>query len=224
MKHSVFALLLCFTFVLSVPGRKAAGISEEGYKVEPIGALQAEAVAEAVRGVMEAKGLRVADAGGKTLCEIWFRKDIETVEAEIDGASYAQLQDGNLTGVMHFPHDTTDFRGQGVKAGWYTLRYAIMPVNGSHMGVSPARDFFLLCDVNTDKDPHKLIRGEALIKLSSAASGSGHVSPWSLTYASKEGLPKIETTEEGHVILEVALKTRSGDLNIGLTIVGRTEG
>jgi len=194
------------------------------WKVEPAGELKADAVAEAVRGVMEPKGLRVTDPAGKLLCELWLRRDAAMNGAEVDGALFAKLQDGSLLGVIHFPADTSDYRGQGIKSGWYTLRYAVMPVNGSHQGVSPTRDFFLLCPVSEDKDPNKQITGEALMKLSTGASGSGHVSPWSLTSAPKDGLPKIETTEENHVILEVALNTKSGPLPIGITLVGKTEG
>ncbi len=218
------AFVLLFIFISSVPVG-AVTANDSGYKVESIGALKETGVAEAVRGVLEDKGLRVIDAKGKPLCDLWFRKDIATAKTEVDGANFAQLQDGSLLGVINFPAATSDYRGQGIKAGWYTLRYAVMPVNGSHLGVSPTRDFLLICLVSDDQDPNVQIKGEAAIKLSIAASGSGHVSPWSLVSAtSKNGFPKIVKTEEEHYILEVSLKTRSGELPIGITVVGKTEG
>jgi hypothetical protein len=64
-----------------------------------------------------------------------------------------------------------------------------------------------------------------MIKLSRAAAGTGHPSPWCLVPAtSRDGLPKIVKNEHEHVILETKLKTRSGELPIGLIVVGKTEG
>ncbi|HZS06269.1 MAG TPA: hypothetical protein VFD58_15615 [Blastocatellia bacterium] len=224
MFRHLTAFILLFVFVSSVPARDTAGSSNGDYKIESTGALTATSVAEAVRGALQDKGLKVAD-GGKTLCEIWFRKEIATAKTEVDGANFAQLQDGSLMGVINFPAGASDYRGQAIKAGYYTLRYAVMPVNGAHLGVSPTRDFMLLCPVSDDKDPNVQIKGDALIKLSIAASGSGHVSPWSIvSVTSKDGLPKIVKNEEEHVILEVSLNTKSGALPLGLTIVGKTEG
>ena len=223
----MFRQLIAFIFlcVLAVSVSAWPSAAEGGYKVEAIGELKAEAVPAAVRGALENKGLRVSDGSGKAVCEIWFRKDIATAKAEVDGANFAELQDGSLMGVINFPAATSDYRGQGIKAGYYTLRYAVMPVNGAHMGVSPTRDFFVLCLASADTDPNAQIKGDALVKLSSPAAGSAHVSPWSLvSVSSKDGLPKVITTEESHVILEVALPAKSGPLPVGITIIGRTEG
>jgi hypothetical protein len=223
MFHQLAAFILLFILAASVPARQPE--SNSGYKVESIGELKADAVATAVRGTLEGKGLRVTDGSGRTVCEIWFRKDIETAKAEVEGASFAELQNGSLMGVINFPAATSDYRGQGIKSGYYTLRYAVMPVNGAHMGVSPTRDFFVLCPASADTDPNAMIKDEALVKLSSAAAGSAHVSPWSLvSVTSKDGLPKVVTTEEEHVILEVALPAKSGPLPVGITIIGKTEG
>jgi hypothetical protein len=222
MFRQLIAFILLLVFVVSVPAHQPE--SSDGYKVEAIGELKAEAVPAAVRGVLENKGLRVTD-GGKAICEIWFRKDIATAKAEVEGANFAELQDGSLTGVINFPAATSDYRGQGIKSGYYTLRYAVMPVNGAHMGVSPTRDFFVLSPASADTDPNAQVKGEALVKLSSPAAGSAHVSPWSLvSVTSKDGLPKVVTTEESHVILEAALPVKSGPLPVGITIIGKTEG
>jgi hypothetical protein len=194
-------------------------------KVEPIGALTASNVSEAVRGALEAKGLRVIGEDGKPVCEVWFRKEIPTAKAEIPGANFGQIPEGTLVGVINFPSGAGDFRGQGIKAGYYTLRYALILEDGNHLGVSPARDFFLLGAAAEDKDPNAQLKPEEMIKLSRAAAGTGHPSPWCLVPAtSRDGLPKIVKNEHEHVILETKLKTRSGELPIGLIVVGKTEG
>jgi hypothetical protein len=197
---------------------------EGDYKVEPVAALTAAGVSEAARGALEPKGLRVAGGDGKPVCEVWFRKEIPTAPADVVGANYAQLGEGTFVGVIHFPAGGGDFRGQPIKAGYYTLRYGLILQDGNHLGVSPARDFFLLGPAAEDKDPSARLKPEELIKLSRAASGTGHPSVWSLVQAGGEGLPKVVKNEEGHIILETKLKTAGGELPVGLVVVGKTEG
>jgi hypothetical protein len=198
----------------------------EDYKVESIGALTETKIAEAVRKAVEEKGLRVVDGKGKAVCEIWFRKDIPVGKEEVPGASFGQLGEGALIGVINFPANTSDYRGQGVKAGWYTLRYAMILQDGNHLGVSPARDFLLICPAADDKDPNATLKMDELLKQSRAAIAAGHPSPWFLQPATsaEKDLPKIVKNEHEHVILETKLTTKSGPLAIGLIVVGRTEG
>lgn len=196
------------------------------YKVESIGALKEAAVSETARALLEENGLRVVDDKGKAICEIWFRKDIPTEKKDVPGASFGQIPEGTFAGIINFPANTSDFRGQSVKAGWYTLRYALILQDGNHLGVSPARDFFLICSAADDKDPNTAMKMETLLKLSRAAIGTGHPSPWYFGFptSDEKELPKVVTNEHEHVILETRLSTKSGPLAIGLIVVGRTEG
>ena len=218
MVKQLFAFLLLLAFI-------PAALAED-YKVESIAALKDAAVAEAVRGALEEKGLRVSDGKGKVVCDIWFRKEVPTSKADIPGASFGQIAEGTLVGVINFPANTSDFRGQGIKAGFYTLRYALILQDGNHLGVSAARDFFLICPAADDKDPNAAMKMEDMLKLSRAAAGAGHPSPWFFgmaTSADKE-LPKVVKNEHEHVILETRLTTKSGPIAIGLIVIGRTEG
>jgi len=198
----------------------------QDYKVESVGALSETKVAEAVRKAVEEKGIRVVDGKGKAVCEVWFRKEIPAGKEEIPGAIFGQIPEGTFAGVINFPNNASDFRGQSIKAGWYTLRYALILQDGNHLGVSPARDFFLIAPAADDKDPNAAMKMEELLRLSRAASGASHPSPWffqAATSAEKE-LPKVVKNEHEHVILETKLTTKSGPLLIGMVIVGKTEG
>jgi hypothetical protein len=218
MVKQLFAFLLLFAFT---PLAFA-----DDYKVESIGALTETKVAEALRKTVVEKGLRVMDGKGKTICEVWFRKEIPIGKEEVPGASFGQIAEGTFLGIINFPANTSDFRGQGIKAGWYSLRYALILQDGNHLGVSPARDFVLLLPAGDDKDPNAQMKMDEMLKLSRAASGSGHPSPWFLTAATpaEKELPKIVKNEHEYVILETKLATKSGSLLIGMVIVGKTEG
>jgi hypothetical protein len=218
MTRLLLAVMLLLAFV------PAVAAPEDDHKVEAIGALTEPSVAEAVRGALEAKGWRVL-AGGKRVGEVWLRREIATGRADIPGALFGQIPEGTLIGVIHFAAAATDFRGQAIKPGYYTLRYALILNDGNHLGVSESRDFVLLAPVAQDKDPAAQMKVEDLVKLSRLASGSSHPSPWFLAPAtSSDGLPKVIKTEHEHIILEFKLNTKSGPLAIGLTLIGQTEG
>jgi len=224
-----FLFILLFTSLAFANSyhSKAAGKSADnnGYKVESIGELKETAVAEAVRGALEPKGVRVLNDKGKTVCEVWFGKEIPTIKNEVPGASFGQIPEGAFIGVIHFPSDISDFRGQGVKAGFYTLRFGLILQDGNHLGVSPARDFFLLCPTGEDKDPATQLKTEDMVKLSRNASGTGHPTVWFVAPAtSDKDLPKVVKNEQEHVILETRITTKSGALAIGMVVIGRTEG
>jgi hypothetical protein len=198
---------------------------EDPLKVETIAALSDASVSEGVRGALDAKGLRVVGADGKAVCEVWFRKEVPTASRELPGALFAKIPDGALVGVIRFLNQAEDFRGQPIKAGYYTLRYGLILEDGNHLGVSPSKDFVMLCPVGKDTDPNKNFTPEETIKLSREAVGSGHPSPWCLVpVSSDKGLPKAIKNEHEHVILETSVTTKSGPLPLGLIVVGKTEG
>jgi hypothetical protein len=216
MMKQLFAFLLLFVFVPRVLA--------DSYKVETIGALTETKVAESMRAAVSDKGLRVADAKGKVVCEVWFNKSLPTVK-EVPSSALFGIPEGAFAGIIHFPNNASDFRGQGIKPGYYTLRYALILQDGNHLGVSPSRDFFLIASVADDKDPKASLKNDEMLKLSRAGSGSSHPSPWSLVSpTSEKDLPRVVTNEHEHVILETKIPTASGALAVGLIVVGRTEG
>jgi hypothetical protein len=196
----------------------------DGHKVESIGALTDAKVPEVLRNVLDTKGLRVLDEKGTPVCELWFSKGIPTTK-DAGGDVLGQIGEGTFVGVINFPSGASDFRGQGIKAGYYTLRYGLILQDGNHLGVSPTRDFLLAVPVAEDKDPATRLKTDDLFKLSRAASGTGHPSVWSLVQASSsDGLPKAVKNEHEHVIIETKITTMTGVLNVGLIVVGKTEG
>src|SRR5262245_7415700 len=223
----VFVFILLFTSFAGADGGRTAGNSanNNGYKVEPIGELKETAVAESVRGALEPKGVRVINDKSKTVCEVWVNKEIPTAKNEVSGAIFGQIPEGSFIGVINFPSNTSDFRGQSIKAGFYTLRFGLILQDGNHLGASPARDFFLLCPIGEDKDPNTQLKNEDLIKLSRNASGTGHPTVWFVGPASSDkDLPKVVKNDQEHMILETRITTKSGTLAIGLIVIGHFEG
>jgi hypothetical protein len=218
-------LLFAAMLAMAVAPAVFAGTGIDGFKVEVTGALGEASVSEAVRGALDGKGLRVIGADGQAVCEVWFRREVPTSDREVPGAMFARIPDGAFVGVIHFPNPVEDFRGQPIKPGYYTLRYGLILEDGNHLGVSPTKDFVMLCPVQDDIDAEKTFTPDEVVKMSRKAAGSGHPSPWCMVGVSDEkGLPKAVANEHEHVILETVLSTPSGAMPIGLIVVGKTEG
>lgn len=217
-----FAALI---FVLCGLSVGLAGERNEGYRVEAIGPATDSSVAESIRKALSPSGIRVLDGGGATVCEIWLRREIPASAEEVSGAFFSKIGEGTFVGLAHFPKNGGDFRGQGLAAGWYTMRYAMILQDGNHLGVSPSRDFLLFSRVSDDSDPSRAFPISELYQKSRAAAGTGHPSSWSLVFPTEEkGLPRVVTNHEEHVILEMQLPTAGGPTAVGMIIIGKTEG
>jgi hypothetical protein len=195
------------------------------YKAESIGAAPAD-VPAALAGTLEAQGARVTGDGGAALCEVWLRKSLTTSANPITSSDvmYGTLPEGAFLGVVHFPKDTTDFRSQTIKAGFYTLRFGLIPQDGNHMGVNPSRDAFVLAPVSADKNPDAILKFEDLVKLSQQASGTPH--PGFLVGAAVNGttFPAVAKDDSGNWNLQLKGHQGTGDLPLAFTVVGHWQG
>ena len=123
------------------------------YKMEPIGAPPSD-LAPAFASEMQPQGYKISSDSGTVWCEIWLAKVAPSgPKSSEDAVALPTIPQGALLGVIRFPGQAADRRGQTIKPGIYTLRYSIYPVTGDHQGVAPNRDFALLVPAADDKDP-----------------------------------------------------------------------
>src|SRR5579884_3970173 len=109
-------LLTLFLAVVAVSSAFAA-------KVERIPKPNDSPVPAAVWQVLDPNGYRVTLDDGSVLCEIWLRKEIPTTgKKEGEGVLFPEIASSTLLGVISFPKQASDFRGQAIAAGSYTLR------------------------------------------------------------------------------------------------------
>jgi hypothetical protein len=120
----------------------------------------------------------------------------------------------------------TDARGVSMKPGVYTLRFALQPQDGDHMGVSPHREFLLVAPAADDRtaDP---VGFKGAVALAKKTLGKSHPAALALT-PTEEAAGAIVTTDEGHkglaVTLPVTLQNKAaGSLSFAVTLVGHYE-
>jgi len=214
--HTRVIAVLLFVSVASL------ALATQTGKIEPIGAVTDSRVAEGVKKVLEPKGYRVSLDDGSVVCEIWLRNKIPAQpKKDSPGALYSQLAESALVGVISFPQATTDYRGQNIPKGAYTLRYELIPNDGNHLGVAPNRDFVLLVPAASDDNPDATFKFDELVSLSRKATGTKHPGPLSLVQPESGTAAAVSKDDEDHWIFSAAIRLASGeDLPIALIVKG----
>ena len=192
-------------------------------KIETIGPATDSSISDAVKKALESKGYRIILNGGSAEAEVWLRRTVPTKDAkkEESDALYPQLAESTLFGVISFLHATTDYRGEPIKAGVYTLRYELLPNDANHLGVAPNPDFLLLIPAAEDPSPETVFNFRDLVALSSKATGTSHPAPMSLVPA-QGGTPlSVSKDSEDHWIFSATVTLASGaNLPFGLVVKG----
>src|SRR5262249_16733660 len=175
---SFLALLVCVS-------TKA---SAQSYKAEPLNEAPPKELAAPIQAALSQTGIRVTGPSG-SVCDLWLGKAVpgNPKAPQTLGVIFPQLAQGTLVGAIRLPNAVKDYRKQLIKAGVYTLRYALLPDNGNHMGVAPQRDFVLASPAAADQGTAALTFDQT-VALSRKATGSNHPSVWSL--APPEDHPK----------------------------------
>jgi hypothetical protein len=200
------AILLCV----------AAFASAQEYKLETI-ATPAPGISANFAAELAGQGHRVVGPSGPW-CEAWFVKAIPAGPKATDPAIAFSIPQGALLGVIRFPGDAYDRRGQQLKAGTYTLRYSNFPADGAHQGVAPQRDFALATPVSNDPDPKAAPDFEKLVA-QSKLSGTTHAAVFSIEPPPGTAVPSVAKEGEHDWVLSVKV----GDVALGVIVAGKVE-
>jgi hypothetical protein len=186
-------------------------------KVERTGALPANGVSDAARQIVEDKGYRVTLDDGWT-AEFWFARQVASQEKDSPGALYPKLAPSAFVGIVKLAQGMSDFRGQSIAAGLYTLRYELLPQDGNHMGVAPNPDFLLASPAADDSRPEQLFVPRKLVALSAKATGTGHPAVIALDAAGEPS--SVVKQEDGSIVFTVELSIAGRKQKLGIVIKG----
>jgi hypothetical protein len=220
-------LPILYVLILSAsPLCGAAQVSAQGYKIESAAVAAPAELSAAVRDALSPQALRVSGPSG-VVCEIWLRNTVPGQAATQNlGVIYTQIQEGTLVGAIRFPAEIKDYRRQTVKAGVYTLRYALSPVNGNHQGVAPQRDFLLAIPAAADQTPASVTAAQT-IELSKKSTSTNHASVWSLAPAdgASGAAPAVSHDSDNDLwiaqfSISIAAGGAAAPVRMGLVVVG----
>ena len=188
-----------------------AGFSMEK-TAAPQGAPQAAAAMVAAEGVS-------VKADGKAVAEYWGRKDaFEGAGASGFGIRYDKIPEGAFIALVHFTEEGHDFREQGIPAGWYTLRYALHPEDGNHMGVAPSRDFAVMTPADQDTELAKNYNFKGLVELTKKV-GNPHPTVARIELPEGSDGPNLWEDDRQHWVLDLPV---AGDV-VGIVVYGHSE-
>ena len=192
-------------------------------KVETIGPLADSAASDALKKALEPSGYRVLLDDGSEWCRIWLRAGVPTsAKSEVEGALLPQLSESTLIGVISFTQAATDYRGQQVQPGLYTLRYELLPNDGNHLGVADNRDFALLVKAGDDPDPAAKFGFQQLVALSRKATGTNHPGPMNLVQPASDTAPAVSNDGQEHWVFAAKLQSQAGEsLLLAIVVKGK---
>jgi hypothetical protein len=153
----------------------------QNFKATKVPSPPPQDLSTAVRDVLASEALRVTGPNG-VQCDLWLRQAVPVAAGAKQDQEIAfwQIAEGTLIGAIRFPDNILDYRGQPIRAGVYTLRYALIPEDGNHSGVAPPqRDFLLLGPAADDTSPNTITRDETL-EMSRKVTRTRHPTIWSL--------------------------------------------
>ncbi len=186
------------------------------YKADSAGTPPSD-IPAAYSALLQKDGTKILDAQGKAFVEIWLVTAAPSgPKTSEENVTLTTVPHGSLMGVLRFPMQWYDRRGQTVKPGLYTVRFSMFPISGDHQGVAPQRDFWVLTKLSDDPDPKATPKYEDLMKWSQKASGTPHplvMSVWKADDA------KADFSASGES--DWVLQRKMGDTWIAIVVVGK---
>ena len=212
--------------VISVALWSVTGVVQAESKLEAIDSLP-DGISKDVAAVIEPKGYRVVNEKGP-VCSVWLVKEVAT-KADFKPTLSVKypLVSGELIGVLQVEAKKkfTDFRGQEIKSGIYTLRYGQQPEDGNHVGTSDLADFLLGIPAASDSDPKPMSGVSSLSKKSAKTAGSTHPAIFSLLPLEKpvEKATLTHNSAKEHTMLSVTLAAKGGSkVPLRLIVIGKS--
>ena len=199
------------------------------YSVEKSEDKPPEEVDAALVEVLSKTSYAVKD-GDTAVLHVWIRDEIPSTSTGLALPGYDTVPEGTLIGIYQILNGSfTDFRGQELPVGVYTMRIAQHPQDGNHMGVAPTQQFLVLVPAKMDKgvDPIEI---KELLDKSKETAGTGHpaalyVEPF---FDTPEGeIPAIRKNDLEHTVLDVSTMARTDSTSAAfpwaIVFVGKTD-
>jgi hypothetical protein len=192
----------------------AASVWGQQYKADKAGPPPPELASGIAQGLGKT-GFQIS-ADGRTYCEVWLRVSVTPGAASKEpNVTLSNIAVGTLLGAIRFDGPGSDRRGQTLQPGVYTLRYAIMPANDSHLGAAAHRDFLLLTPAAEDRELGATPNYDALVAMSRKASHTAHPAVLSIWKADADS-PGFSQQGDSDWVLEA----RVGDTPIAIIVAG----
>jgi hypothetical protein len=171
-----------------------------------------KALDPAITGRLQARCAQLLD-GGKPAVEFWFVTELPlSQKPESLAKALDSVKQSTLLGAVNVTQARRDYRDDELAAGVYTMRLALQPSDGNHLGSSEYVWFAALVQAKLDLKPDGITDYKSLVKASSKGTTTDHPVILSLRPASSADgeLPKLSEPAPEHKSVRVRVPAKAG--------------
>jgi hypothetical protein len=181
-----------------------------------------------IRSVLQSKAIQVLESD-KPAFEFWLCKEIPLQSAPESAAkAMDRIKQATLLGAVSVASPQHDYRDDALAAGVYTMRFALQPQDGNHLGTAEFSYFGVLTPAKLDTKLDGITDYKQLVKASSKETSTDHPAIISLRPPSAEAgeAPKLvePVAEHKSVLLKTPAKAGGQSTTIPLEIVVEGKG
>jgi hypothetical protein len=166
----------------------------------------------AIQKLLQPKAIQLSEEDQPSF-QFWLVKELPL---QSKPSSPAKALDGvkqaALLGVVSVPKAQRDYRDDEIAAGVYTMRFALQPQDGNHLGSSEFLYFGVLTRAKLDTKPDGITDYKSLVKTSSKETSTDHPVILSLRPASsdKGDAPQLAEPAPEHKSVRVKVPAAAG--------------
>ena len=163
-------LLFAFALVMVAATGSAASLTlKVADKKEPPKELDPSITAK-----LQKSAVQLLD-GDKPAYEFWFAAELPlTAKPASSAKALDAVKQATLLGAVSIPKALRDYRDDELAAGVYTMRLALQPQDGNHLGTSEFAWFAVLVPAKIDTKPDGITDYKPLVKASSRETATDH--------------------------------------------------
>ena len=166
-----------------------------------------------IRALLQSQAVQVME-GAKPAYELWLVKELPlTTNPASTAKALDAVKQAALLGAVNVPSDRRDYRDDELRAGVYTMRLALQPQDGNHLGTAEFLYFGVLVSPKHDSKPDGIADYKTLVKASAKETSADHPVILSLRpVSSTEGdLPKLTEPAPEHKSVRVKVPAKTGE-------------
>jgi len=172
-----------------------------------------------IRAKLQTKVVQLLD-GEKPAYEFWFNAELPLQSKPATaGKALDAIKPATLLGAVTVSRDHRDYRDDELRAGIYTMRFALQPQDGNHLGTSEFNYFAVLTAAKIDNKLDGISDYKALVKASSNETSTDHPVILSLRPAASDAgdIPQVSTPAPDHKSVRVKVPAKAGDEKVSIT-------
>lgn len=208
MKNTFKVLSWCVFLVLFYPSNGLAVAGD--FKLKVAEKECPKEIDDSIRKTLQGSALQISD-GAKPMFEIWFCKEISLAsKPESSAKAMDAIKQSTMLGVISVSADTRDYKDNDLLAGLYTMRFALQPQDGNHLGTAEFLYFAVLVPAKKDLKFDGITDYKGLVKASREGTATDHPIILSLRppSSSDASLPKLFEPAPEHKSVGVKIPAR----------------